>query len=165
MESLTSCLVCSGIKLGSRSSEGWAVDAPKLGCPLAVCPPGLENGENDDAPCLAAGGALCIGPMSRSGALCCDFFLVLAAAAGLGVSVKRSSPGMEEEEVEEGGGEDSKAIRLLLLACLELEAERGTWGEGDRRVAAGRGTDITCREVGTSEERKGESFLTTNQPL
>lgn len=73
--------------------------------------------------------------------------MVLAAAAGVGVSVRRSSPGMEEEEVEEGGGEDSKAMRLLLLACLELEVERGTWGEGDRRVAAGRGTDITWREV------------------
>ena len=130
MESLTSCLVCSGIKLGSRRSEGWVLDAPKLGCPLAVCPPGLENGENDAAPGLAveglAEGALCIGPMSRSGAFCCDFFLGLAAAAGVGVSVKRSRPGMEEEEVEEGGGEDSKAMRLLLLACLELEVERGT---------------------------------------
>ena len=88
-------------------------------------------------------GALCRGPMSRSGDVCDDGFFL---AVGAGMSVKRSSPGIEEEEAEEGRSEDSREMRLLLLGCLELEEERGGWGEGDLRPVEGRGTDTTCRE-------------------
>ena len=64
------------------------------------------------------------------------------------MSVRRSSPGMEELVVEdEGGGDDSSAMRLLLLGCLELDEERGGWGEGDLRAPDGRGTDITYNAI------------------
>ena len=91
-----------------------------------------------------ARGALCSGPINRSrlGAFC--GFCLVAAAFVVGVSVRRSSPGIEFEDAEEeGGGEDPKEMRLLLLGCLELEEERGGWGEGDFRPPVGRGTDIT----------------------
>ena len=61
------------------------------------------------------------------------------------MSVRRSKPGTGAEVTEDGGGEDSKEMRLLLLGCLELEDERGGWGEGDLRPPEGRGTDMTCK--------------------
>ena len=64
--------------------------------------------------------------------------------AGGGVSVRRSNTGTEEEVDDEGGGDDSSEMRLLLLGCLELDEERGGWGEGDLRALDGRGTDMTC---------------------
>lgn len=70
---------------------------------------------------------------------------------GGGVSVRRSSPGIEEvvAEDEEGGGEDSSAMRLLVLGCLDLNEEGGGCGERDLREPDGRGTDITCNSEGS----------------
>lgn len=73
------------------------------------------------------------------------------------VSVRRSSPGIEDvvaEDEAEGGGEDSSEMRLLLLGCLELDEVRGGWraGERDLRELDGRGTDITCISEGSVYE-------------
>lgn len=149
MESFTSCFVCSGIRLGSKS-KGAAdklppAAAPKLSCCEATagfccccCPP-WEAGvkKPNDAPCWVED-ALCSGPMRRSGVFC---FVV--ALERVGASVRRSSPGTEVEVDEEGAGAESSEMRLLLLGCLELDAERGGWEEGDLRPLDGRGTDIT----------------------
>ena len=67
-------------------------------------------------------------------------------AAVVGVSVKRSKPGTEEDVRRDGGGGDvSKEMRLLVLGFLELDEERGGWGEGDLCPPVGRGTEMTCR--------------------
>ncbi len=101
--------------------------------------------------------------MSRSGVLWA--FCLEAMLDGVGVSVRRSSPGIEEvvAEDEEGGGEDSSEMRLLLLGCLELDEERGGWGAGERdlREPDGRGTDITCNSEGSIYKCKQHHCMCT----